>query len=183
MSFAWTPHRFAGGCLALDVANSVILRFDPRRSVDRFADPAQVDAFIPAANALCGERHVFGALEAPSPGCLARLVAVREAVDLYFRGCVLGSANRSDLADLLDATAAALRMSVSDAALEAQTAYSALRLLGNGADAKPMKICGHCGWLFIDRSRNRSRTWCDMAVCGNRAKASRHYRKRKENPA
>ncbi|HVB37746.1 MAG TPA: ABATE domain-containing protein [Vicinamibacterales bacterium] len=31
-----------------------------------------------------------------------------------------------------------------------------------------------CAWLFIDRSRNRSRRWCDMAVCGNRAKARRY---------
>ncbi len=30
-----------------------------------------------------------------------------------------------------------------------------------------------CGWLFIDTSRNRSRQWCDMKSCGNRAKARR----------
>jgi predicted RNA-binding Zn ribbon-like protein len=33
-----------------------------------------------------------------------------------------------------------------------------------------------CTWLFLDRSRNQSRRWCDMRVCGNRAKARRHYR-------
>lgn len=32
-----------------------------------------------------------------------------------------------------------------------------------------------CGWLFLDTSRNRSRRWCEMAHCGNRAKARRHY--------
>jgi len=32
-----------------------------------------------------------------------------------------------------------------------------------------------CGWLFLDESRNRSRRWCNMADCGNRAKARRHY--------
>mgnify|MGYP001826298798 CR=1 FL=1 len=37
-----------------------------------------------------------------------------------------------------------------------------------------------CGWLFLDISRNRSRRWCDMRDCGNRAKASRFYKKRKE---
>jgi len=36
-----------------------------------------------------------------------------------------------------------------------------------------------CGWLFLDISRNRSRRWCDMADCGNRAKASRFYKKNK----
>jgi predicted RNA-binding Zn ribbon-like protein len=33
-----------------------------------------------------------------------------------------------------------------------------------------------CGWLFAD-SRQRRR-WCDMAVCGNRAKARRHAERR-----
>ncbi len=36
-----------------------------------------------------------------------------------------------------------------------------------------------CGWLFIDRSRNRSRRWCDMSSCGNRAKARRNYARRR----
>jgi predicted RNA-binding Zn ribbon-like protein len=34
-----------------------------------------------------------------------------------------------------------------------------------------------CGWLFFDTSRNRSRRWCSMEDCGNRAKARRHYRR------
>jgi predicted RNA-binding Zn ribbon-like protein len=36
---------------------------------------------------------------------------------------------------------------------------------------------GNCAWLFVDTSRNRSRRWCDMTVCGNREKAQRHYRR------
>lgn len=32
-----------------------------------------------------------------------------------------------------------------------------------------------CAWLFLDRSKNQSRRWCDMTVCGNRAKARRHF--------
>lgn len=32
-----------------------------------------------------------------------------------------------------------------------------------------------CNWLFIDTSRKKNRRWCDMKVCGNRAKARRHY--------
>ena len=36
-----------------------------------------------------------------------------------------------------------------------------------------------CGWLFLDMTKNRSRRWCDMRDCGNRAKARRHYAKRK----
>jgi predicted RNA-binding Zn ribbon-like protein len=36
-----------------------------------------------------------------------------------------------------------------------------------------------CMWAFYDRSRNRSRTWCSMSVCGNRAKNRRAYRRRR----
>lgn len=43
-----------------------------------------------------------------------------------------------------------------------------------------LKACpaGDCQWAFFDTSRNRSRTWCSMEVCGNRAK-TRRYRRRK----
>lgn len=42
-----------------------------------------------------------------------------------------------------------------------------------------LKTChaDSCRWAFYDHSRNRSRTWCSMEVCGNRAKA-RTYRAR-----
>src|SRR5947209_8749386 len=32
-----------------------------------------------------------------------------------------------------------------------------------------------CGWLFMDRSKNQSRRWCEMKNCGNRDKARRYY--------
>jgi predicted RNA-binding Zn ribbon-like protein len=43
-----------------------------------------------------------------------------------------------------------------------------------------LKACPEhtCGWAFYDHSRNRSSTWCSMAVCGNRAKA-RAFRERR----
>jgi predicted RNA-binding Zn ribbon-like protein len=36
-----------------------------------------------------------------------------------------------------------------------------------------------CGWLFVDATKNRSRRWCDMRTCGNRAKSRRHYERRR----
>jgi hypothetical protein len=43
-----------------------------------------------------------------------------------------------------------------------------------------VKICpaDDCRWAFFDHSRNRSRTWCSMRVCGNRTKA-RNWRARR----
>lgn len=53
-------------------------------------------------------------------------------------------------------------------------ALSAAELL-TSEDRERVKECAadRCNWLFLDRSRNRSRRWCDMKDCGNRAKARR----------
>lgn len=47
-----------------------------------------------------------------------------------------------------------------------------------------VKLCAadDCRWSFFDVSKNRSRTWCDMAVCGNRRK-SKAYRERRRGTA
>jgi predicted RNA-binding Zn ribbon-like protein len=47
-------------------------------------------------------------------------------------------------------------------------------------DIQRVGVCADdrgCGWLFYDTSRNRTRQWCSMRGCGNRAKARRHYEK------
>jgi predicted RNA-binding Zn ribbon-like protein len=36
-----------------------------------------------------------------------------------------------------------------------------------------------CQWFFLDTSKNHHRRWCDMKVCGNRAKVRRFYAKKK----
>jgi predicted RNA-binding Zn ribbon-like protein len=56
------------------------------------------------------------------------------------------------------------------------TVRSAAELL-TSADLKYLRTCAanNCGWIFLDTSRNRSRRWCDMRVCGNRAKVRRHF--------
>ena len=36
-----------------------------------------------------------------------------------------------------------------------------------------------CLWLFLDDSKSGNRRWCSMSACGNRAKAHRHYLRRK----
>ena len=53
---------------------------------------------------------------------------------------------------------------------------SAVELLSSDELAR-VRVCAadDCDWLFVDESRNGSRRWCDMKVCGNRAKAKRFY--------
>ncbi|TCL70252.1 CGNR zinc finger domain-containing protein [Rhizobium sp. BK251] len=182
MTFSWTPHRFAGGALALDVANSVILRHDEERRIDRFDASEQMESFAAAANAFCAEQALFGDIQPVREENRAGFIALREAMDGYFRARTLGVETDAMLAELLAALAETLRGATSPKGLDAATVRSALQLIVM-PEKDRMKICGNCGWLFLDRSRNRSRTWCDMAVCGNRAKANRHYRRRRQEEA
>ena len=57
-------------------------------------------------------------------------------------------------------------------------ARSAATLLTSG-NLSRLRQCGgeRCGWLFLDRSRNRSRQWCTMEDCGNVSKVRRFRRR------
>jgi predicted RNA-binding Zn ribbon-like protein len=187
MAVAWTKHRFSGGVLALDTANTVVLRGDPARSFDRFDDAAEIARFAEAAQGFRAEELAGRPLAAPRPDRIAgTVIAIREATDRLFRAAVhSGSVMEIGLlSDFLRACAAGLDGhsgpvgSDGPIAFEAALAVSALSLL-SGDTIRRIKICTHCGWLFVDRSRNSSRLWCDMAVCGNRQKAKRHYHSRK----
>lgn len=48
-----------------------------------------------------------------------------------------------------------------------------------------IRICDNdrCRWVFFDASRTGRRRWCDMATCGNRAKAARHRARSKGESA
>lgn len=53
-------------------------------------------------------------------------------------------------------------------------AQAAFELL-TGDDSPRIRACANpeCRWLFLDTSKNHTRRWCDMAICGNRMKARR----------
>jgi predicted RNA-binding Zn ribbon-like protein len=57
----------------------------------------------------------------------------------------------------------------------ARIAEPIVRQIGSGHEDR-IRICASdtCRWLFYDESRSGRRRWCDMATCGNRAKARRH---------
>ena len=59
------------------------------------------------------------------------------------------------------------KLSIEAAALLASKQSSKIRACSNP----------ECRWLFLDTSRNHSRRWCDMKLCGNRIKARRFRRK------
>ena len=138
----------------------------------------------------------------PAPGDLATLEAFVNAEDsVDERLIALREALRALLVDKRDPAAiAALDRMARDAHLVVsfeRDGSARLTPAGDGVDAlvasllaivaraqadgtwSRMKACraDDCRWAFYDRSRNRSRTWCSMRECGNRAKA-RSYRAR-----
>jgi predicted RNA-binding Zn ribbon-like protein len=195
MSVSWIPHRFAGGVLALDTANTVVLRNDPARTFDRFDDAAEIAPFAEAASTFRSTELGGRRLAAPDPYSIRHTVlAIRETTDRALRSAATGGFLATSLLEpMLRACAQGLRGKdcmlqpglrpfgdpATPIAFEAALAVSALSLLPADRLSR-IRICGNCCWLFLDLSRNSSRLWCDMAVCGNRQKAKRHYRRRKK---
>lgn len=188
MAVAWTEHRFAGGALALDVANTVVLRGRPE-TFDRFDDASELSRFAEAssryrANELSDQQLVAADAERD------HLVDLREAIDALFRAAAgSGQLPADRLSAFLSSAANALKNADAGVALDvasvrplpllAATALSAIALLTPDQHRR-IRSCDNCGWLYLDRSKNRSRRWCDMSVCGNRSKAKRHYARQKE---
>lgn len=62
-----------------------------------------------------------------------------------------------------------------------EIARSASRLLTSPLLAR-VRACAalDCGWWFLDDTKNASRRWCDMKICGNREKL-RRFRERQRS--
>jgi predicted RNA-binding Zn ribbon-like protein len=57
-------------------------------------------------------------------------------------------------------------------------AHAAIEVLTEGP-LDLLKVCSGCRWLFLDQSKNRSRRWCSMEVCGTSAKKRRYVERRR----
>ena len=181
MAFEWTAHRFSGGILALDLVNTVVCREDLARRADRFEDVENISGFASAA-ARFRVAELGGTQLAPPSTRVAQaaLLGLREAINIWLRPQAEGRPDSAKaLERLFSAAAACSRAERKDGAvsLGRACAVSAMRLFDPAIRTRT-KICPNCDWLFVDQSKNRSRLWCDMAVCGNRAKAKTHYRRR-----
>jgi predicted RNA-binding Zn ribbon-like protein len=158
---------------------------DLEEGVERLGSPPALAAWL-VDHGLAAPDETF------DDGDLARARTVREAL----RALLLtnnGGEPDPGAAAALTAAAEAARLTVTvdergRAALEPRAAGIDRvfgRLLAVVARAQAdgtwerLKACPWhtCHFAFYDESRNRSRTWCSMAVCGNRAKA-RTYRRR-----
>jgi predicted RNA-binding Zn ribbon-like protein len=50
-------------------------------------------------------------------------------------------------------------------------------VLVTSEEARRIRVCGgpDCGWMYVDRSRNRLRRWCQMETCGTQEKSRRRF--------
>jgi predicted RNA-binding Zn ribbon-like protein len=134
------------------------------------AREAALDRLVTARTALREVAHAVAHEEAPlrrSIDEVNRALASRERLELVASddGVRLGHSHVGDAID----------------DVLARIAEPIVREIGNGHDDR-IRICANdtCRWIFYDESRAGRRRWCDMATCGNRAKAQRHRARQKE---
>jgi predicted RNA-binding Zn ribbon-like protein len=161
----------------LELVRSFVNTYDHEDGTDTLEDPAALTAWL--------DHNGLGATGRATPADLERSRELREALR-----AILQHHGGLDLdpsaPQVVDAVADRARLSVAfdahgDAHIEPKAGGvdGALgRLLVVIADAQRdgtwarLKACPaeDCQVAFYDRSRNRSAVWCDMKVCGNRAK-------------
>jgi predicted RNA-binding Zn ribbon-like protein len=168
----------------LEVVRRFVNTKDVEEGTEEFGTTAGLESWL--------ARHRLGDGESASEADLARAIDFREAL----RSLLLannGAGEDDEAANRLNEALAGAGSEVrfeGDSArivptcggLDAALATMALMIHDAmlGGEWSRLKVCpaDDCRWAFYDRSRNRSRTWCQMGDCGNRAKV-RAFRARK----
>ena len=196
--------ELSGGHLALDLANTINRRGDPATSSERLIDFGRLVTWSQKAGLVTpreAERLRADATARPraAVAALRRAIAVREAIYSLFEAV---AHEQQTPAAALDTLNAALPDALSSLRVAPDRGGFGWRFTPPPEDLAPMlapivraaaelltseerervRVCGSdtCFWLFLDRSKNGTRRWCDMKVCGNREKARRHYRREKK---
>ncbi len=176
--FRRTPPSFASSGFASRARRARSARLDsgsgsPRADRSARTRESRADALarlITARTALRDVAHAVAHERAPEPAAIDivnRTLASRERIELIAAndGVRLG---HSHLGDPVDHAMARI-------------AEPIVREIGAGHDDR-IRVCANdtCRWLFYDESRAGRRRWCDMATCGNQAKARRHRERQKQ---
>ena len=189
--------QLVAGHLALDFANTLDYRYDPDRLIDllpsyeRFLGFCGQSGIIRAAQM---RKLLDGLGEVDSRRILKEVIELREVLYSLILSAVRGrSPHESDLRALnrflsevraMDEVVWHKRSFVRSLRDVTERPDGPLRLVVDAAvvlitssDIYNVRECSEntCRWFFLDRSRNHSRRWCDMQLCGNRSKAKRFY--------
>lgn len=200
-----TPGGFqfelSGGAVALDFANTLDER--PRGGLERIADyPALTLWSVQSGLLTEGERATLLAAAQQEPASAAAVhaqaLALRELIFVTVKSTIASDAlsdqqvhcwddwvKRVQASRRLSSAGSGLAWQQADigAALDGillHVADAAIQLFLDPDARSRLRLCASddCDWAFLDRSRRQNRVWCDMTVCGNRAKAARHYRRK-----
>jgi predicted RNA-binding Zn ribbon-like protein len=185
-----------GGELALDFANTSSGRGSPRHQ-DHLQRPAHVAQWARLARLLGQDDADWLAAAAETDASLGSRL-LREALalreDVYELGAAIAAGRPAPSKRIESLTRSHTRAlargrltpiggnfgwtwSPREAPIESvmgPISLSALTLLQQ-ADLARVKQCegDECGWLFFDTTKNKGRRWCEMKICGNRAKQRR----------
>jgi predicted RNA-binding Zn ribbon-like protein len=186
------PFQLVAGHPAMDLVNTLDWRF-------RAEGPEELLKSYDDLLRFCHESGVLTAQRARRPAnrrVLKRCVELREAIAEIFYARLDG---RSPAA----ASRRTLERSIKTARFQQQLRWKQERLEWNWREndaelplwalsmsasdlllseaAGRVRACDNpeCRWLFLDTSKNHTRRWCDMKLCGNRMKARRFKAQRK----
>ena len=196
------PFQLVAGHPVLDFVNTLDWRFRESGAEDLLTGYPDVFRFVVQSDLLTTEQQRSlrrGSLEGDSAQAFRRAIELREAMAQVFYALVDGVAPPAAAALKLDQylhTAQShrrLRWNKSGFELawtagEDSELQLPLWLLAQSASelliaeaAQRVSACANmeCRWLFLDATKNHTRRWCDMKICGNRMKVRRfkaHHR-------
>lgn len=194
--------QLVAGHVALDLANTLDYRYDPQRLIDLLPTYESFLAFA-AQSGIITPRQAHKLISETAPADRARAfrqaVKLRETLHRLFQSIATSHApNRSCLKEfnrfLLQGGIPEAISWHNDEFIRgyrdlAETAFAPLWPIVDAAanlltspDRHHIRECSEqsCRWLFLDHSKNHSRRWCDMKICGNRSKAQRFRARQKE---
>jgi len=183
------PEHFIGGHPALDLSNAVFDRRNPPSHNELFNSALDIGAWLLAAG-LADKDEAASVAEMREPHFLNEVREIREASYVLFGAIASNVQTPSQPFGLLYTRAArglktdqlawdGTRLAPSShqwadpalvTAFLAQLSIEAFFTLPRAR----LHACPRCGWLFVDTSRGGKRRWCNMRICGNREKISRH---------
>ncbi len=188
--------QLVAGHLALDFANTLDNRYDPERRIELLLSYERFLQFVRQSGVITRQeaaKLLTRTKPAQAARALERIVELRETLHDLFVSVSQGQPPPPDALKALNRFISEMaipriiawkepdfvwrRPVLTEAPLDPlRPILEAAAGLLTSPDRVHVRQCSApaCRWLFLDHSKNHSRLWCDMNICGNRAKAQRH---------
>jgi len=191
------PFKYIGGDPAVDLVNTVDWTREGLKD-ERLGDYQRLTRWAEGAGVVSAQvaaklRRKAAGRPADASTVYRAALRGREILRRLFLELAAGSASAGAVADfnrILGPALQHLRVTPPGAASHLQLGWedqehrldsvlwpvlwSAASLVAS-EEASRIRVCGSedCGWMYVDRSRNGFRRWCQMETCGTREKTRR----------